>query len=479
MRGNDFRRCAALLCSWAIISVSLQAEAQGIMIDENELFADTAITMVDSATLSAAASVGGIDSTVASFSGGMTAVGQADFTRKWFETGDRGEIGPAAGVMADLMLDVRLPFGMKAFTDAEVYFAPRGGGAVNSSFSAGIAGGSDANGLTITVPELFLDANIGRRAYFRFGKQVLQWGRGYFWNPTDLVNIEKKTFIDKIGSREGTFGLKAHVPFGTRWNIYGFLDMNSIGSVDSLAASGRVEALFGGTEAGIALWGKRGRDPVAGFDFSTTLLSWSFTGEISLTSGRNYRAIDLEKSAMFSNDTSETAFVLRDFGDGPVVRLSAGFMRSFDLLDVDDRVLVVGEFYFNQTGDNGNVFRKYRIGDLYGQLKDLPSGMDGDTLLPGMFSALQQGFEFNSIARYYGAFFVTVNKFILSTMSLDLNGLVNFNHRCAMLTAGLNHATLHNFRVGCSVTGVVGPKESEYAFMNTGASVRVTAGVLW
>ena len=29
------------------------------------------------------------------------------------------------------------------------------------------------------------------KIYFRTGKQVLKWGRSYFWNPTDLINVEK------------------------------------------------------------------------------------------------------------------------------------------------------------------------------------------------------------------------------------------------------------------------------------------------
>jgi hypothetical protein len=443
------------LCLAMIVAASGMSIAQEI--DESALFGDTAIAMVDTDSLKPkSAALDGVDSTIVSFSGGVTGVGEGSFSRDWFSSRDRREIKPAALMLGELMLDARMPFGTKAYIDGEVHYSP------------------DSNGLAFTAPELFLDANISRKVYFRAGKQVLQWGRGYFWNPTDMVNVERKTFVQRIGSREGTFGLKTHIPFGTRWNIYGFVDMNRLSSVDSLAGAARVEGLFGGTEAGLALWGKRGKTPIVGFDFSTTILSWSLTGEMSLTSGKNYRVLDLGRSAMVTNQFTDPPIAFRNFGDRPVVRLCAGAMRWFDLLDVDDRVMAVGEFYFNQTGDDGNVFKKYRIGE---KVRSITLSTDTGSA-PGLVAAaLREGFEFNSLAKFYSAFFVTVGKFIVSDMTLQLNGLINYNHGCAMLTAGVTYATLHNLSLSCLVTGYLGPEESEYTFMGQGADVRMTAGV--
>jgi len=429
-------------------------------IDENALFGDTSLVMVDSAALVATSTqLAGTDSTSVSFSGSVSAITEPALSRDWFSSRDRKEVSLSALMLGDINLDVRLPLGMKAYADAETYYRPQ-------------------SGTSFTVPELFLDANFNHKVYFRAGKQVLQWGRGYFWNPTDLINVEKKSFVEKIGAREGTFGLKTHIPFGTQWNIYSFLDMNKTSSIDSLAGAARFEGLFGGTEAGIALWGKQGKDPIFGLDFSTTVLKWSFTGEMSLTSGSNYHILDLEKSFDLSSNTpslgSSPRLVFTSPKEDAVVRLSLGCMRSFDFLDVDDRVMVVGEFYYNQVGDDGNVFKKYHLGELFSGLYSLP---DTSSMKQEASSVVQSAFEFNSLARYYSAFFVTMSKFIISDMSLQLNGLVNYNHHCAILTAGVQYATMHNFSLSCLITGYVGPEESEYTFMGTGASVRLNAGV--
>ncbi len=456
----------------ALIAAASTMPAVAQEIDEDALFGDTSLVMIDNASLQVQSeAVDGVDSTMVSFSGAVTGVADMAASRDWFENRDRKELDPGALMLGDLILDVRLPFGLKTYTDFEVYLAPEGGGVAYSDPNNNFASGS---GLAIAVPEIFLDANIDRKIYFRAGKQVLQWGRGYFWNPTDLVNVEKKAFVERIGSREGTYGIKAHVPFGTQANIYTFIDMNNLSSVDDLAGAARVEGLFGGVEAGAALWGKRGYDPIFGLDFSATLFSWSITGEMSITSGNNYSVLDMGKSAVITRNPADTPLAFKDFGNSPVVRLSAGFMRMFDLLDIDDRVMVVGEFYFNQIGDDGNVFKKYHVRDMVKEVERLP---DTSMIKQQSYAVLGSAFEFNSLAKYYGAFFVTVNRFLITEMTLSVNGLMNFNHQCAMLTAGVQYRTLHNFSLGCSVTGVVGPEDSEYAFMGTGASVRVTTGM--
>ena len=49
---------------------------------------------------------------------------------------------------------------------------------------------------TLLIKEVFVDFNLANTVYFRAGKQVLKWGTGYFWNPTDLINIEHRSFTN-------------------------------------------------------------------------------------------------------------------------------------------------------------------------------------------------------------------------------------------------------------------------------------------
>jgi hypothetical protein len=172
---------------------------------EDELFADTATT-VDSSNFVRSTPLGVIDSTTVAFSGQLNSDAGVSVSRDCFDSFDRRELGLVAATTGNLMLDVRLPHGVKGFMNTEVTWTPENG---ESEFN---------------IQELFVDVSISKWVYFRIGKQVLQWGRCFFWNPVDLINIEKKTIQKDFGSREGSYGVKTHIPFGTRWNIYGFLD---------------------------------------------------------------------------------------------------------------------------------------------------------------------------------------------------------------------------------------------------------------
>ncbi len=66
--------------------------------------------------------------------------------------------------------------------------------------------------LQTTLKEFFADGNYKYKVYVRFGKQNLKWGRGYLWNPTDLISQDRKDFGDMDARREGVYGLKMHIP---------------------------------------------------------------------------------------------------------------------------------------------------------------------------------------------------------------------------------------------------------------------------
>ena len=422
--------------------------AQDEVIDENALFSDTSM-FVDSTEISASFSMGAVESTQMSFSGEITSAAEISAKRDYFKNGDRKTLDPGAYVVGNFLLDARFPAGIKAFANAEAHHL------------------ADSGKSRFYLQEIFVDANINRRVYFRTGKQVLQWGRCFFWNPTDLINIEKKKFIQDIGYREGTYGIKMHIPVGTRWNFYTFLDMNRLTSVDSLAGAAKVEFLLGNTEVGTALWVKENRYPYLGIDFSTSLFDISFAGEASLTSGDNY--------TVFVQDTSSPLkFRPATINREVVARVCLSASKMFDLMNVDDRVSVNAEVYYNQAGYTGNKLRDYDVKDAVEKIMELP---ESDPMKSEMQSMSGAFLEPNNHSRLYGALFMSISKFIISDLTLTVNGILNFNHRCAVISTGLQYRNLHNFSLGFLVNAIVGPEESEYTLFDDAASLRLTAGV--
>jgi hypothetical protein len=444
-------RCGKKLFPVPVILLCLMVHRAGAQeIDEDALFADTSF-MVDSAVIVDSELSSEQQASSVSFSGEVVSAAQVTARRELFEDPDGSALAPGAFITGNFMLDARLPLGVKSFGFMEARYAPD-------------------TGASLDLRELFLDFNFGRRIYFRSGKQVLQWGRGYFWNPTDLINVERKTLVDKIGGREGSFGVKMHVPFGTTWNIYSFLDMNDVRSVDSLAGAGRLEVLIGNTEMGAALWGRRFRDPVGGFDISSSLLDWSITGEMSVSSGSRFPFFRL-------TDAGAEVF---DLGDDLFVRAIVGISRMFDLLEIDDRVMVHAEYYFNQAGHRGNVFNDAPVVMLRDALLSpdaIPETGESAPALQTSYELLSAMYEPNSYSRHYLAFFGSISRFIISDLTLNVRSVINLNHGCAVVNAGIQYKNLHGFYAGLDLIGNVGPENTEYTFMNDAGTARITAGV--
>lgn len=433
----------------AFISVNLYSEEKDIFnMNEDEMFSDTS-TMRDSAkVVRPASSFENVDSTKASFTGKISSSAGGTLSDDFFDKVNRDEIDPFASTIGNLMLDARLPLGIKGYANSEFTWK------------------ADSNKAFFQLQEAFVDVNVAKRVYFRVGKQVLQWGRGEIWNPTDLVNVEKKPIQVDLGSREGSYGIKMHIPFGTRWNIYGFADLNDVKNVDSLAGTMKLETLIGGTELAVALWKKPRKDPVFGLDFSTSILDFCVTGEVSLASKENYTIpVGLNYGYIVTGHPK----------DDVVARTCVGVTRFIDLLGFDDRMIVHGEYYYNQAGIDGNVIKDYGIGDSIHVTKvNSHNGLKSSSPLVGQILSL---YEPNSHSRHYAALSTSISKFIISDMTLNLMGLVNLNHGCAMLVSGLVYRNMYNYSLGMELTAYVGGDNTEYTFMGNRMSLNVYTGI--
>ena len=136
-------------------------------------------------------------------------------------------------VGGDFLLDIRLQKGFKAFLDLNLGFVP--GGTPVAAYVHGDSLSSRCRSSCIEnqetallIKEVFVDFNLANTAYFRVGKQVLKWGTGYFWNPTDLINIEHRSFTNTSALLQGVFGLRSDVVFSSNWHLYTFLNLNGV-----------------------------------------------------------------------------------------------------------------------------------------------------------------------------------------------------------------------------------------------------------
>jgi hypothetical protein len=441
-------------------------------VDENALFSDTS-SILDSTKVVQAAGQAPAETKTVGFSGAITSAGQATATYDLFDTLSWDHTRWSNYIVANLMLDARLPLGFKAFANAEIKYNPSpasGTDALALAQGGGLA--ADTGHASFSLRELFVDANIRNRAYFRTGKQVLQWGTCFFFNPTDLINVEKKSFMEKIGSREGAYGLKMHIPFGTRYNIYGFIDTKDADRPDQAAAALKLEALVGGTELAASIWDRRGAKPVYGVDFSTGLFDINFAGEAAVSYGdNNYRM--MEDNGELSLEKTEKKLL---------PRASLGFTKMLTVNGMPNRMTVVGEFYYNGAGYTENIMKDsafylyrepLRVTGPNGQNISIPGGPKSAYFLANNL------YEMNNYSRFYAALFTSFGRFINSNLTLSGNAIANLDQGSVMLNGALTFAGLNNFNLGLAVTGWVGPDKTEYTVWNSALATQLTAAVVF
>lgn len=339
--------------------------------------------------------------------------------------------------VGNVFLDARLAEGAKVFANLEASF-----------YAQSLI-------TQVTLRELFCDFNLDRAVYFRAGKQVLQWGRCSLWNPTDLINIDRPVFIRRIGYRDGAYGLKFHVPYGTAFNLYGFVDTAAAASAENAAAALKAEMLLGNFEMAFSGWTRKGSVPVWGYDFSTRVLGVDVVGEASVSRG------DLRPRLA----VREGALVLQQDPEAWRARASANFSRGFRVGNFDDRLLVALEVYYNGAGLTDNAFADatvYPLGEPWISLDSLGQPVWVSQATQKQFIEYHRLHEINQLSPWYAAAFVTFSRFLIADLTLSGNYLRNLLDQSSVASAGLTYTRLNGLVFGALVNSYFGEPDREY-----------------
>lgn len=300
---------------------------------------------------------------------------------------------------------------------------------------------------TVGINELFLDANLNRKVYFRGGKQVLKWGRGYFWNPSDLINVEYKDFLETNRPQEGTLGVRAHVPMGIDKNIYVFVGMTDADSLEEFSVASKYEFLVGNTEMSVSAWNKQGSSLVLGYDISTRLAKTDIRGEVGLSHGDNRYMMDYDTLELVKSE---------DW----VPRISIGATQSFNHADITERITVSTELYYNHVGYDKNIFK--RLNERSDKILEY----------------LTEVYEPYRNSKYYLAVFSSVKRFGHPNVTLSMNTITNLVDKSTTLSSGLTYQpALSDLSFDLSVSGNLGEEFSEARFYGNKYSVTATASV--
>jgi hypothetical protein len=307
-----------------------------------------------------------------------------------------------------------------------------------------------------TLNELFVDVNIAKAIYFRAGKQVLKWGVGYLWTPTDLVNIEKKNILDWSQVREGTYGLKTHIPFGTVANIYSFVNMNNARNLSDMSMANKLEFLIINTEVSLSVLLKKKNVPVYGLDFTSRVLGIDIHGEAAVSYGDNNRRLSLFPWYLTSNASGLPIDLCYRFPDKTytldyrvhgqwVPQASFGFGRGFEVKDIKDRVRLDFEVFYNHAGYSRHVFEKdpYTVAFFLSRNEYVP----------------------NYYGKYYAGAFVTIKQMFVEELSASINCIVNIKDQTSVVSGMLTYSPFYDLYLNLTVSGFIGKQDREYTVL--------------
>jgi hypothetical protein len=365
-------------------------------------------------------------------------------TPNWFGLTLEDEIESL--ISTDLCLDLRFKNKVKTFISWGAYLYPDGRTAVS--------GWGETGKHDFLMKEAFVDANLANKVYFRVGKQVLKWGRSYFWNPTDLINLENKDFFDLDKNREGTTGVKVHIPSGVKRNIYFFANLGKADSLGDDSLAGQYEWLVGKSEMSLLTWYKDGYQPVFGYDISSRIGKVDWWGEISLFNGKDLKKLDCETASLLSEA-------------GYSFKVSIGCGKYFDYGEIKDRINLIGEFYYNQAGYDDNYYQKIAA----------ETDPNKRNILINEYMKEYQPYH-NS--KYYFAVFGSVSKFLIPELTLSINGIANLVDHSAVLTSEITYKpTLKDYQVNFGINTFLGDSDSEACFSGNNYQLKLGLEILF
>jgi len=318
-----------------------------------------------------------------------------------------------------LDLEVRLPKGFKSYVDFLIYYSPAGIHYTNYYFLQGspypgYVAVPASQYFSFSLNEFFFDCNAANAVWMRLGMQVLKWGRGMLWNPSDLINWDKKSFEDMNRQRRGVTGIKVHIPVKTYFNFYSFINMDDVEKPNNYTYALKTEALLGGMEAALGCLLKKTNHTVWTLDFSKGLRGWNFYGEGAYLP-------EYTKTIYRVSGTNVTNYQ-PDKQTGKVV---LGVHKSFN----KDKCTAAIEGYYNGEGYNFNVYRH----KIYTTITNTNSAYLTDNRM-----------ELN---RWYAAAFFSWTGLFRQTTTLTCNALCNLNDRSFILTPQLTFSPVDQFSI--------------------------------
>ena len=236
--------------------------------------------------------------------------------------------------MVYLFLDARPSPRLRAFVRGRLMYDPT----LQDGLSAS---GLPADALAVTLDQLWLKADIARVVYITIGRQPIRWGSNRFWNPTDVLNQQRRDPLAFYDERVGPTLLKLHFPVESLgWNFYALAGMDDVKHPDQIIGALRGEFLVGPIEAALSASYGKDRPLRLGADLSAGiwLLDLRMEASFAYDDHKKYWEGEFDAAALKTP-------AARDLSGRWIPQLAAG--AEIQIMYTDQDYMIIGVEYFS------------------------------------------------------------------------------------------------------------------------------------
>ena len=260
----------------------------------------------------------------------------------------------------------------------------------------------------IDIFELYSDFDYKNKVYFRVGKQVVNWGVGYFFSPADVISLTPVDPQNPTIEREGPVALKMNAPFAGVDNLYLYLIANQAfatnGSfqINDVAVAPKAEFVVGDYEIGVGGYYQRNQRPKAMMTATGSIGKIGVFGEAVVSQGADGTLVRKSGTSLLGYETYTDTTT-------PYFSGTAGF----SYVQADWHLSLYGQYYYNGQGYADPSLEKEAY-TLYAMQILTPAGSPAPVSPALSLQDLQQP------GRHYGAAVASWSNIRDSNVSLSL-----------------------------------------------------------
>lgn len=323
----------------------------------------------------------------------------------------------------------------------------------------------------IEVFELFSDFSWNDSLYFRFGKQTVNWGVGYFFSPANILNLEEIDPADPTAQLEGPVALRTlySIP-NTQHNLwaYAVFDQATMNPQDTAVAA-KADFVLGSWELGAGAYYKKD-SPVRGMLTAVgSIRDISLFGEGTVQLGSE-RSWVTEVSSTLASSNFVTTINADEYDDDEDEDLFWKGTAGFSYSNSDAKISIMAQYLYDGEG-YANVDRKARIDEAIADEADIKAllGENADEL----FSSFLKGLIYDS-GRHYAALTVSKSELFLDDLSLSVFGFANLSDFSGFVKPTLSYRFFTGMSMSASAQFTLGFENGEYVVLNDGQAMSLS-----